>query len=95
MFHSLPRPSLGLNIIQALITINQNPGSHAREQPTKVKHQMHHSKKTGTESQPWQEEHPTTFSLQKMENIYPEAEDTLELESSSDSPLPEGLLTQH
>ena len=39
---SLPRPSLGLNIIQALITISQSPGSHIRGQPTKVKHQMHH-----------------------------------------------------
>ena len=53
------------------------------------------SKKTSTESQPWQEEHPTTFSLQKTDNISPEAEDTLESESSSDSPLPEGLPTQH
>ena len=52
------------------------------------------SKKTSTESQPWQEEHPMTFSLQKMDNISPEAEDTLESESSSDSPLPEGLPTQ-
>ena len=52
------------------------------------------SKKTSTESQLWQEEHPMTFSLQKMDNISPEAEDTLESESSSDSPLPEGLPTQ-
>ena len=35
-----------------------------------------------------------TFSLQKMDNISPDAEDTLESESSSDSPLPEGLPTQ-
>ena len=53
------------------------------------------SKKTSTESQPWQEEHPMTFSLQKTDNVSPEAEDTLESESSSDSPLPEGLPTQH
>ena len=55
------------------------------------------SKKTSMETQPWQEEHPTTFSLRnikKTDNISPEAEDTLELESSSDSPLPEGLPTQ-
>ena len=43
MFHNLPRPSLGLNIIQALITINQNPGSHTKEPRTKVKHQIQHS----------------------------------------------------
>ena len=36
----------------------------------------------------------TTFSLQKMDNISPDAEDTLESESSSDSLLPEGLPTQ-
>ena len=36
----------------------------------------------------------TTFSLQKMDNVSPDAEDTLESESSSDSPLPEGLPTQ-
>ena len=36
----------------------------------------------------------TTFSLQKMDNTSPEAEDTLESESSSDSLLPEGLPTQ-
>ena len=53
------------------------------------------SKKTSTESQLWQEEHLTTFSLQKTDNVSPEAEDTLELESSSNSPLPEGLPTQH
>ena len=38
-----------------------------------------------------------TFSLcniKKMDNISPETEDTLESESSSDSPLPEGLPTQ-
>ena len=64
-------------------------------QPKKIKPAP--SKKTSTESQPWQEEHPTTFSLcniKKMDNISPEAEETLELESSSDSPLPEGLPTQ-
>ena len=56
------------------------------------------SKKTSMQSQPWQEEHPTTFSLRnikKTDNISPEAEDTLESESSSDGPLPEGLPTQH
>ena len=56
------------------------------------------SKKTSTVTQPWQEEHPTTFSLRnikKTDYISPEAEDTLESESSSDSPLPEGLPTQH
>ena len=37
----------------------------------------------------------TTFSLQKMVYISPDEEDTLESESSSDSPLPEGLPTQH
>ena len=55
------------------------------------------SKKTSMESQPWHEEHPTTFSLRnikKTDNISPEAEDTLESESSSNSPLPEGLPTQ-
>ena len=36
----------------------------------------------------------TTFSLQKMDNISPDEKDTLESESSSDSPLPEGLPTQ-
>ena len=36
------RLSPGLNIIQALITIHQSPGSHVRRQWTKVKHQMHH-----------------------------------------------------
>ena len=36
----------------------------------------------------------TTFSLQKTDNISPHEEDTLESESSSDSPLPEGLPTQ-
>ena len=55
------------------------------------------SKKTSTETQPQQEEHLTTFSLRnikKMDNIFPETKDTLESESSSDSPLPEGLPTQ-
>ena len=37
----------------------------------------------------------TTFSLQKTVNTFPDEEDTLESESSSDSPLPEGLPTQH
>ena len=36
-----------------------------------------------------------TFSLQRMDNISPDEEDTLESESSSDSPLPEGLPIQH
>ena len=36
----------------------------------------------------------TTFSLQKMDNISPDEEDTLESESSVDSPPPEGLPTQ-
>ena len=36
----------------------------------------------------------TTFSLQKMDYISPDEEDTLESKSSSDSPLPEGLPTQ-
>ena len=36
-----------------------------------------------------------TFSMQKMDYISPDEEDTLESESSSDSPLPEGLPTQH
>ena len=35
-----------------------------------------------------------TFSLQKTDYISPDKEDTLESESSSDSPLPEGLPTQ-
>ena len=35
-----------------------------------------------------------TFSLQKMDYISPDEEDTLESESSSGSPLPEGLPTQ-
>ena len=35
-----------------------------------------------------------TFSLQKMDYISPDEEDTLESESSSDSPLPEALPTQ-
>ena len=37
----------------------------------------------------------TTFSLQKTDYISPDEADTLESESSSDSPLPEGLPTQH
>ena len=35
-----------------------------------------------------------TFSLQKADNISSDEDDTLESESSSDSPLPEGLPTQ-
>ena len=54
------------------------------------------NKKTSMETQQWQEEHFTTFSLcniKKMNNIFPETEDTLESESSSDRQLPEGLPT--
>ena len=69
----------------------------ASDAPRPKKTRAAPSKKTSTENQPWQEEDPTTFSLhniKKMDNISPETEDTLESESSSDSPLPEGLPTQ-
>ena len=76
-------------------TTNQGEASDA-PQPKKTRAAP--SKKTSTETQPQQEEHPMTFSLhniKKMDNISPETEDILESESSSDSPLPEGLPTQH
>ena len=75
-------------------TTNQGEASDA-PQPKKTRAAP--SKKTTMETQPRQEEHPMTFSLcniKKTDNISPETEDTLESESSSDSPLPEGLPTQ-
>ena len=75
-------------------TTNQGEASDApRPKQTKAAP----STKTSTKTQPWQDENPTTFSLhniKRMDNISPEAEDTLESESSSDSPLPEGLPTK-
>ena len=68
----------------------------ASDAPRPKKTRAAPSKKTSTETQPRQE-HPTTFSMRnikKMDNISPETEGTLELESSSDSLLPEGLPTQ-
>ena len=69
----------------------------ASDAPLPKKTRAAPSKKTSMETQPQQEEHPTTFSLcniKKTDNISLETEDTLESESSSDSPLPEGLPTQ-
>ena len=41
----------------------------AQDAPQPKKTRAAPSKKTSTESQPWQAEHPTTFSLQKTDNI--------------------------